>query len=140
MQNIDDLIRVWPRPIDLARDLGVAPSRITDWKNRDSIPVAYWQRLLSAAYRRGHPEITAALLVKLHTREQKGDVAGFSEEERPFRQTANQERLDVEHESGPQARPTGHFTRFKHLRRNRFRTLKEINDHIDALRDEWSRR
>jgi hypothetical protein len=34
----------------------------------------------------------------------------------------------------------GHFSRHKHIRRDRFRTAEEIEDHISALREEWSRR
>jgi DNA-binding transcriptional regulator YdaS (Cro superfamily) len=33
-----------------------------------------------------------------------------------------------------------HFSRFKHLRRARFRTAEEIEEHIRALREEWTHR
>jgi DNA-binding transcriptional regulator YdaS (Cro superfamily) len=46
------------------------------------------------------------------------------------------------HEDQPDrpADKAGHFTRYKHLRRPRFRTAQEIEDHISALREEWSHR
>lgn len=34
----------------------------------------------------------------------------------------------------------GHFSRFKHLRRDHFRTAAEIEEHVSRLRDEWSHR
>lgn len=34
----------------------------------------------------------------------------------------------------------GHFTRFKHLRRDRYKSAEEIEEYIRALRDEWSHR
>jgi hypothetical protein len=34
----------------------------------------------------------------------------------------------------------GHFSRFKHLRRDHFRSAAEIEAHIRKLRDEWSHR
>jgi hypothetical protein len=137
MTNIEQLIQIWPRPIDLARDLGVSPSRITDWKNRNSVPVAYWQRILAAARRRGHPEITAELLVELHAPGPKLESpGGLGEEDRPFEPRPESHNA-IHHEATPTA---GHFSQFRHLRKARFRTLQEINDHIDALRDEWSRR
>jgi DNA-binding transcriptional regulator YdaS (Cro superfamily) len=35
---------------------------------------------------------------------------------------------------------SGHFSRFKHLRRSHFATAEQIDEHVDALRDEWARR
>jgi hypothetical protein len=35
---------------------------------------------------------------------------------------------------------TGHFSRHQHVRRDRFRTAAEIEEHISALREEWSHR
>jgi hypothetical protein len=134
MANVEDIIRLWPRPIDLARELGVGPSRITDWKNRDAIP--YWQSILQAARRRGHPEVTAELLVELHAREPAGVPQGLAEEEKPWvaqtGQAGSQENVEPE--------ATGHFSRFKHLRRANFASADDVTGHISALRDEWERR
>ncbi len=38
------------------------------------------------------------------------------------------------------AAAAGHFSRFKHMRRDHFRTAAEIEEHIEKLRDEWSHR
>jgi hypothetical protein len=35
---------------------------------------------------------------------------------------------------------SGHFSRWKHLRRSHFASMEEIVDHVRALRDEWDRR
>jgi hypothetical protein len=135
MANIADIIRLWPRPIDLARELAVGPSRITDWKNRNAIPVAYWQSILQPVHRRGHPEVTAELLVELHAREPAAVPQGLGEEEKPgWRKRARRPEGDAEREA------TGHFSRFKHLRRANFASAEEITANISALRDEWEPR
>jgi hypothetical protein len=35
---------------------------------------------------------------------------------------------------------TGHFSRYRHLRRSNFASADEVSAHIDALRSEWERR
>jgi len=42
--------------------------------------------------------------------------------------------------AGTRKGATGHFSRFRHLRRAHFPAADEINAHVDALRDEWERR
>ena len=138
MRTISDVIQLWPRSAELARELGVSPPRISDWKNRNSIPAAYWRDLIRAAQKRGHPEITADLLVDLHAREQPKGQTGFGEEDRPFQSPAAADRQADEGEAKPVG--TGHFSRFKHLRRSHFASAEEISAHISALRDEWDRR
>jgi hypothetical protein len=44
---------------------------------------------------------------------------------------------DVRGEQEPRRPPTGHFSRFKHLRRSHFTSSAEVVDHVRALRDEW---
>jgi len=137
MRTISDVIQLWPRSAELARELGVSPPRISDWKNRNSIPAAYWRDLIRAAQKRGHPEITADLLVDLHARERLKEQTGFGEEDRPFQQPQpEQSTVEV----GGRPIDTGHFSRFKHLRRSNFASVEEINEHIRALRDEWDHR
>ncbi len=136
MATVENIIRLWPRPIDLARELGVGPSRITDWKNRNAIPVAYWQSILQAARRRGHPEVTAELLVELHAREPAAVPQSLGEEEKPW--PAQTGEAGPENDAEREA--AGHFSRFKHLRRSNFASAEEITAHISALRDEWERR
>jgi hypothetical protein len=44
------------------------------------------------------------------------------------------------HRNKAAAPTSGHFSQFKHLRVDRFRTAAEIEDYINRLRDEWSHR
>ena len=111
---------------------------IAAWKQRGSIPAAYWRDIIRAACKRGHPEITADLLVDLHARKRDQATPGFREEERPFQSLPAAHRHEDEGEAKPVS--TGHFSRFKHLRRSHFASAEEISEHISALRDEWDRR
>jgi hypothetical protein len=134
MRTVSDIIELWPRALDLALDLGISPPRISDWKNRNSIPAAYWRDLIRAARKRGISEVTAELLVDFHARDAGTGASGFGEEERAFESPATLPP------SVGQPLGTGHFSRFKHHRRDNFRTAQEIEEHIGALRDEWSHR
>ena len=133
MQNVAEIYALWPSDADLGRDVGLPYTTIAAWKQRGSIPAAYWRDLVRAARRRGHPELTADLLAELHARKSRDtSVAGFAEEDAPaLSPPASKAGLDIS---------AGHFSRWKHLRRSRFASSEEINAHIDALRDEWSRR
>ena len=137
MQSVADIYAVWPTDADLGRDIGMPYPTVSAWKQRGSIPAAYWRDIILAARRRGHPEITADLLVDLHARAPASTAPGFGEEERPF-MNAEAKPAPSDQEAKPVG--TGHFSRFKHLRRDRFKTAEEIEEHISALRDEWSHR
>jgi DNA-binding transcriptional regulator YdaS (Cro superfamily) len=54
----------------------------------------------------------------------------------------SEDSASYEHENDSQSpvERSGHFTRYKHHRRPRFRTAQEIEDHLSALREEWSHR
>lgn len=138
MQNVADIFAAWPSDADLARDIGLSYPTVASWKQRGSIPVTYWRPIINAARRRRHPEITADLLLELHARASKGDSTGFAEADSVY----EPEREVGTERSGDQAGPSGagHFSRHKHLRRNRFKTAEEIEEHIQALREEWSHR
>jgi hypothetical protein len=136
MQSVADIYAVWPSDADLARDIGVPYPTAAAWKQRGSIPVAYWRALLAAARKRGHREITANLLVDLHAGGMAGP-AGFAEEERPYKAADRSSEPESSNDTG---RGEGHFSRHKHLRRAYFNTAQEIEDHISALREEWSHR
>ena len=138
MRNVSDVLQIWPRSVDLARELHVSPPRITDWKNRNSIPAAYWRDIVNAARKRGHPEVSADLLADLHARNAKSSAPEFGEEERDFQIQSEGGRANSRRESEPVA--TGHFSRFKHLRRSHFASAEEVSAHVSALRDEWDRR
>ena len=128
MVKVADLVKLWPRANDLARELKVSPSRISDWKNRNAIPVSYWQTLLESARRRRIRGVTADLLVRMH---------GSAEAEQPMLEDDAMPRPHDDRHEGPRS---GHFSRHKHVRRSHFGTADEIEDHIRALREEWSRR
>lgn len=138
MQNVAEIFAVWPSDADLARDIGLSYPTVASWKQRGSIPVAYWRPIIHAARKRRHPEITADLLLELHAREPKGDSPGFAEADTVYEA---QDEAATE-ASGDQAGPSGagHFSRHKHVRRNHFKTAEEIEEHIHALREEWSHR
>ena len=134
MKRISELFAVWPSDADLGRDIGIPYPTVSAWKQRGSIPAAYWRDIIRAARRRGHVEVTADLLVDLHARQTQTEISGFGEEEPAFASSPNIG------EPQSDAAGVGHFTRFKHLRRSHFASAAEISAHISALRDEWDRR
>jgi len=138
MQNVADIYAVWPSDADLARDIGVSYPTAASWKQRGSIPVAYWRPIINAARKRKHPEITADLLLELHAHGPKSDSVGFAEADSGY----DAELAASEEASATEAKPSGagHFSRHKQVRRARFTTAEEIEDHIRALREEWSHR
>jgi hypothetical protein len=139
MQNVVDVFGLWPSDAEFGRDVGVAYTTAASWKQRGSIPAAYWQQVTQAAKRRGHPEVTAELLSRLHARERVEAPSGFAEEGRAF--MVSPATSKVEERSDRNAdQSTGHFSRWKHLRRSHFASAGEIAAHVDALREEWARR
>jgi hypothetical protein len=137
MQNVADIFAIWPADAELGRDIGVPYPTVSAWKQRGSIPAAYWRDIVQAALRRGHPEVTADLLVDLHARKVGNGTPGFSEE---GTSCSKQGTSVSDSTKADAARDNGHFSRFRHLRRDRFQSLEAINDHIAALREEWDRR
>lgn len=136
MQNVSDLCGLWPSDAELARDLGVPYPTVAAWKLRGSIPAPYWRRLVRAAKARRLTQVTADLLAELHARKDIGESApGFAEEETPSFATSTATKSDGSPKFGE-----GHFSRYRHLRRVHFRSAEEIEDHIQALREEWSHR
>src|SRR6266478_2501519 len=61
MQNVADIFAAWPSDAEFGRDIGVPYPTVSAWKQRESIPAAYWWHIIRAAAQRGHPEITADL-------------------------------------------------------------------------------
>ena len=136
MSGIADIFSVWPSDADLGRDIGVSYPTVSAWKQRGSIPAAYWRDIIRAARKRNHPEITAELLVDMHARVLGTGRPGFAEQEQPpF--SAAQAPGGMETKE-PDA--VGHFGRFLQFRRSHFASADEIDAHISALRDEWERR
>ena len=136
MENVADIFDAMGGTTSMARILSVGVSTASEIKRRGRIPAEYWRDIIRAAQKRGNTEITADLLMELHARESAAGFPGFGEEDRRFAERADQANAGDELKS----RPTGHFTRFKHLRRSHFASAEEINAHINALRDEWARR
>lgn len=133
IKRVADVFEIMGGTTAMARVLAVGVSTASEIKRRGRIPAEYWRDIVRTAAERGHPEITADLLARLHARD--GEPAGLAEQDRAFEAEA-----DAAARPGPPNGGTGQFTRFRNLRRHRFRTLTEVNDHVDALREEWSRR
>jgi hypothetical protein len=130
MKHVDEIFGIWASMAEIGRDLGLPYTTVAAWKQRGSIPVAYWLGIISAARRRGHPEVTAELLIELHGHagsDQSG--VGFSED-----------AASTESERTREGDADGQFSRWKHLRRSHFATTEEVVDHVTALRSEWDRR
>lgn len=136
IENVAAVFDVMGGVTSVAKMLAVGVSTASEMKRRGRIPAEYWRDIVRAAHKLGHPEITADLLADLHAREPVAGTSGLREEERPFE--ASSDQATARDDSKPKA--TGHFSRFKHLRRTHFASAGEINAHIEALRDEWARR
>lgn len=138
MHKVADIFALWPSDADLGRDIGVPYSTVSAWKQRGSIPPSYWHAIIRSARRRGHRDVTAELLLDAHTRmADKTPMAGFEEgEAAPI---TSEDNLPGKGEE-PCESGGGHFSRHRHIRRNHFKTAEEIEEHIRALRDEWSHR
>lgn len=132
--SIADLFAAFGGNAGFARAIGVGASTASEMKRRGRIPAEYWHDLLRHARTAGHPEITADLLAELHARKPEPETpTGFAEEESlPIKASADMGTTE--------APETGHFARFKHLRRSHFSSSEEISAHVRAVRDEWDRR
>jgi hypothetical protein len=135
-ENVGKVFEAVGGTTSMAKILGVGVSTASEIKRRGRIPAEYWREVIRAARKLGHPEITADWLVDLHARAPFAEAPGFREAERSFE--TNSDQAAAPQEANP--KPTGAFSRFKHLRRTHFASAAEIDAHIDALRDEWARR
>ena len=81
MQTVSDIFALWRSDADLGRDIGLPYPTVAAWKQRGSIPAAYWRDLIRAAHRRGHVNVTADLLAELHARKRLDGSLGFAEDE-----------------------------------------------------------
>jgi hypothetical protein len=52
----------------LAAELGVDPSTVSKWKERESVPGEYWRGVVDFAVARGVNEITLERLASAHSR------------------------------------------------------------------------
>lgn len=53
MTQIDAIISEFGTATELARELGVSTSLVTEWKRQQSIPVKRWPALMALAKKRG---------------------------------------------------------------------------------------
>jgi hypothetical protein len=156
MISIRELIESWPRQSLLAGDLGVPASTVANWKNRGTIPPAYWAGIVASARAHGVSGVTADKLMWLHA-EAKETAAEFPDNTTGVAATGLAERpqagFDIDRvESAmtpktpwPNALPqpgagAGHWSKHYGVARPTYRSLEEVNDHVAALRSEWDRR
>jgi hypothetical protein len=135
MQSVADIFALWRSDADLGRDIGLPYPTVAAWKQRGSIPAAYWRDLIRAAQGRGHLNVTADLLAELHARKRFEGLLGFAEDEPAKPMPTPQEPVSSNGLQSP-----GQFSRWGHLRRAHFASKEEINSHVRALREEWDRR
>lgn len=68
ISTLRDLVGLWPKLADLADDMGLKKtSHLHTMLTRGSIHTDYWPAIISSAERRQIPDVTADLLLKLHT-------------------------------------------------------------------------
>lgn len=133
MNRVDDIIALWPSMADLGRDLGLPYPTVAAWKQRGSIPVAYWRDLVGAARQRGFRDVDAEMLITAHEQAAPKRLSGGFAEDAPS--------LEGERENpSGSGNGGGQFSRWKPLRRTHFASTEEIVDHVRALREEWDRR
>jgi hypothetical protein len=127
MRTVDDIIALWPSAGALARELGLPYQTVAAWKARGSIPAAHWRALVSAAKRSGYYGVDLEALANMH------DPA--------HREDGLREQAGAPPAASPAgAQDSGHFSRYRHLRRAHFSSPADAAAHIEALREEWSRR
>lgn len=62
MGSFSEVIDCWPSAEELARDLRLSGVQVRQWRNRDSIPAAYWDEVCAAALLRSIKNITLETL------------------------------------------------------------------------------
>ena len=67
LKSHPEIVKLWPRTLDLARDLELPDQNVRQWVSRGTIPCKYWEKLVLAAKTRGYPvslELLAHLAAK----------------------------------------------------------------------------
>jgi hypothetical protein len=130
MKNVRDILSIWPTIIEAHHDLKIPAPTIYTWRRRNSIQRKYWPRLIEAARLRGHQEVSAELLMKVHSQIQ---IEHIIQSEHSGEHASLAEGASGAMASG------GHFSRHRPRRSARYASLAQINDHVAALRQEWDR-
>lgn len=127
------LVRHGIKRVDFAAAIGVTPGWVTSlcdesgWPSRETA-----ERIAQAT----SGSVTPNDFIFVTQRSRTVSAKASALKERPKRRSKQRGR-------SPAVRATksaGHFSRFRDLRIDRFRTAAEIEDYIDKLRDEWSHR
>jgi len=68
-----DIIELWPRPSNMARQLNVSRQSVCDWSTRNRIPTRYWLTIIAALGKMGYT-ITGDDLLRIEQRSAPGDI------------------------------------------------------------------
>ncbi len=60
-----DLIALWPRTRDFARDAGCSPLLVRQWRHRNFVPPQYWRGIVAGAARRQIGDVDVEVLARL---------------------------------------------------------------------------
>lgn len=115
----------------LARRLGnISSQAVSQWRRVPAEWVIAVERETGVPRSELRPDLYPASETDTYPEGGRGPARGLAEGSRPM--------TDRRPDDAP--RRDGHFSRFAHLRRAHFASGREIDDHIEALRDEWARR
>lgn len=79
MKSFADVIALWPSAEALAADLSLRGVTVRQWRNRNSIPAAYWGEIVAAAEARGATGLSLDVLAKIAAAAKAGQVPSASE-------------------------------------------------------------
>jgi hypothetical protein len=62
MNTHKEIMDLWSRRVDFAREVGVSENLAGAWYRRENIPAEHWKSVVKAAQARGHTQVTHELL------------------------------------------------------------------------------
>jgi hypothetical protein len=65
MNSFKDILGVWPSVSEFAKDMNIPYQTASSMRNRDAVDGKYFDRIVSAAQKIGHPEVTHELLCRI---------------------------------------------------------------------------
>ncbi len=131
MDTVSDIFDAFGGPAAVARAIKVRPSTASEMKRRGSIPAEYWRDLVAGARARNIGGVSADALAAIHARRRRGEDDDAA---------AGAPTDDRDPTTGEAVTGTGHFSRYRHLRRGHFPSGDDVVDHVHGLREEWDRR